>query len=321
MYFWPAHDAIERMKSRLFTTITGLLFAISAVADDSSRVVVDPAERRPAWLLEVPDSVTDILIAETSSATMHRFARVGEDIVAIDQRYMSIGLNGPGKEKAWDRRTPLGVYFITESLDTSKLHDKYGVAAFPLDYPNAWDRFNGRTGYGIWLHGVDHNNPDRPPLDTDGCLALPNEEILKLVGRIEPLVTPVIVAREMRWAPRGQVDALRLEFRLALDQWRDSLARGDVLDYLSRYADDFRYGDMERSEWAAYRVNVFEARQLASVTLEDVMLVGDPEVPGLYLSRFTQVLATSDGPVRTTKRLYWRRTEGKRWQIVSEDSG
>jgi len=25
--------------------------------------------------------------------------------------------------------------------------------------------------------------------------------------------------------------------------------------------------------------------------------------------------------VRTTKRLYWRRTAGKRWQIVSEDSG
>ena len=75
LYFWPAHDAIERMKSRLFTTITGLLFAISAVADDSSRVVVDPAERRPAWLLEVPDSVTDILIAETSSATMHRSKR------------------------------------------------------------------------------------------------------------------------------------------------------------------------------------------------------------------------------------------------------
>ena len=39
-------------------------------------------------------------------------------------------------------------------------HDKYGVAAYPLDYPNAWDRFNERTGYGIWLHGVDHKNPE-----------------------------------------------------------------------------------------------------------------------------------------------------------------
>ena len=307
-------------RAWVFLLLT-VLPATAAFSDDSSLVAATATERRPAWLLEIPDTVTDILIAETDAATMHRFARAGDDIVAIDQRYMSIGQNGPGKERAWDRRTPLGVYFITESLDTSRLHDKYGVAAFPLDYPNAWDRFNERTGYGIWLHGVDHNNPDRPPLDTDGCLSLPNEEIQKLVGRLEPLVTPVIVTREMQWAPASEVDELRLEFRLALDLWRDSLERNDILDYLSLYADDFRYRDMQRSDWAAYRLNVFEARQLNSVALENIMLVGDPEVPGLYLSRFTQVLATENGPVRTTKRLYWRRTEGKRWQIVSEDSG
>ena len=312
---------MKSMRHGIKSIILAIALAVPAYADDSSLVATDSASQRPAWLLEVPDSVTDILVAETGSATMHRFARAGDDIVEIDQRYMSIGLNGPGKEKAWDRRTPLGVYFITESLDTSKLHDKYGVAAFPLDYPNAWDRFNERTGYGIWLHGVDHNNPQRPPLDTDGCLALPNEEILKLADRLEPLVTPVIVAREMRWAQAAQVDELRLEFRLALDMWRSSQARGDVLDYLSLYANDFRYREMDRSEWSAYRINVFEARQLESVELENVMLMADPEVPDLYLSRFTQVLATNDGPVRTTKRLYWRRTEGKRWQIVSEDSG
>ncbi len=290
-----------------------------ALAD--SALLNDPAATRPAWLIEVPDSVSDILVAETDAATMHRFARADDDIVQVDQRYMSIGLNGPGKERAWDRRTPLGVYFITESLDTSKLHDKYGVAAFPLDYPNAWDRFNERTGYGIWLHGVDHNNPDRPPRDTDGCLALPNEEILKLIDRLEPLVTPVIVARQMRWAPPADIDALRAEFRLALDMWRQSLESGDVLDYLSLYASDFRYRDMDRREWSAYRRNVFAARELASVELRDVMLVADPEVPDLYLSRFTQVVATADGPVQTIKRLYWRRSEGRRWQIVSEDSG
>ena len=297
-----------------------LALSASAVADDSSLAAGIEA-RQPSWLIEVPDSVTDILVAETDAATMRRFTRSDGNIVEIDKRYMSIGLNGPGKEKAWDRRTPLGVYFITESLDTSKLHEKYGVAAFPLDYPNAWDQFNERTGNGIWLHGVDRNNPQRPPRDTDGCLALPNDEILKLVDRLEPLVTPVIIARKMRWAPSVEMEKLRLEFRLAIDMWRDSLEKGDVLDHLSLYADDFRYRDMDRSEWAAFRINVFDSRTLQSVRLEDVMLVADPEVPDLYLSRFTQVLATADGPVSTTKRLYWRRSEGRRWQIISEDAG
>jgi len=275
----------------------------------------------PGYLLEVPDTVSDILIADTSTATMHRFVRTDEGITLVDERYMSIGQAGAGKEKAWDRKTPLGVYFITESLDTSKLHDKYGVAAFPLDYPNAWDRFNKRTGYGIWLHGVDHNNPERPPLDTDGCLSLPNDELLRLVDRLQPLVTPVIVARQMDWASPGELDALRLEFRLALDMWRRSLEQGDLIAYLSLYADDFIYRDMSKDDWSSYKLHVFEARQLEGVAIDNVMLVADPEVKNLYLSRFTQILMTDTGPVTTTKRLYWRRSGDSQWRIVSEGSG
>jgi murein L,D-transpeptidase YafK len=279
------------------------------------------AERVPAWLIEMPDTVSDILVADTSSATMYRFARAGNGIVKVDQRYMSIGLNGAGKQRAWDRRTPLGVYFITERLDTTRLHDKYGVAAFPLDYPNAWDRFNERTGDGIWIHGVDARHPDRPPLDTDGCLSLPNDELLKLADLLKPLVTPLIVTREMNWVPATNVERLRLEFRQVLDRWRSSQERGDLVAYLSLYADDFRYRDMDRSEWSSYRLNVFEARRLDSVRLSDIMLVADPEAAGLYLSRFTQVLSTPEGDVRTTRRLYWRRDAAAGWQIVAEDAG
>ena len=290
------------------------------IAADSAPIAAT-ATRLPAYLLEMPDSVTDILIANTKTATMHRFVRSGGRIIEQDQRYMSIGLNGAGKQRAWDKKTPLGVYFITERLDTSKLDDKYGVAAFPLDYPNAWDRHNQRTGYGIWLHGVDHKNPQRPPLDTDGCLALPNDEILRLADELEPLVTPVIVARELTWATADELEKMRLEFRLALDMWRQSLAEGDLLTYLSLYADEFRHRDMDRDDWSSYRLSVFEARQLEDVTLNDVMLLADPETADLFLSRFTQILVTDSGPVQTTKRLYWRRSAGATWRIVAEDAG
>lgn len=290
------------------------------VAADSAPIAA-VATRLPAYLLELPDSVTDILIANTETATMHRFVSAGGRIVEQDQRYMSIGQNGVGKQRAWDKKTPLGVYFITARLDTSKLHDKYGVAAFSLDYPNAWDRHNQRTGDGIWLHGVDHKNPKRPPLDTDGCLALPNEDILRLADNLEPLVTPIIVARKMSWATADELESIRLEFRLALDIWRKSLADGDLPTYLSLYADEFRYREMDREEWSSYRLSVFEARQLKDVELNDVMLLADPETADLFLSRFTQVLMTDSGPVTTTKRLYWRRSAGNTWKIVAEDAG
>ena len=312
---------MQRTRHIVLIIFMLLLALTRGTTADDAVAVLGTTGHLPAYLLEMPDSVSDILIADTASATMHRFVRSGDNIVEKDQRYMSIGLNGAGKEKAWDRKTPLGVYFITERLDTSKLDDKYGVAAFPLDYPNAWDRQMQRTGSGIWLHGVDRNNPDRPPLDTDGCLALPNDEISLLADVLEPLVTPVIVAREVVWSTADELENTRLEFRLVLDIWKNSLARGDLKTYLSLYAEDFRYREMDKNEWSSYRLGVFEARRLDGVTIENVMLLADPEEANLYLSRFTQVLLTDTGPVTTTKRLYWRRQEGSVWEIVSEDSG
>jgi len=275
----------------------------------------------PAYVLEIPESVSDVLIADTNSATLHRFGRTASGIVDIDQRYMSIGLNGVGKQRAWDRKTPLGVYFITEQLDTSNLDAKYGVAAYPLDYPNAWDERKQRTGDGIWLHGVDENGSTRPPKDTDGCLALPNDELLSLADTLEPLVTPVIVAREMVWSTPEELRKLRLELRMALDTWRQSLEDSDVQTYLSLYSDEFRHRGMDKATWSSYRVQAFDARNIESVKLDDVLLIADPEEPGLYLSRFIQEFMSDGAAVRITKRLYWRRRENKIWQIVAEGAG
>jgi murein L,D-transpeptidase YafK len=275
----------------------------------------------PAFVLEIPQSVSDVLIADTESATLHRFGRTSNGIVNMERRYMSIGQNGVGKQRAWDRKTPLGVYFITEELDTSNLDAKYGVAAYPLDYPNAWDRFKQRTGDGIWLHGVDQNGSKRPPRDTDGCLALPNDELISLAETLQPLVTPVIVAREIVWTTPDEVEQMRLELRIALELWRQSLEDSNLATYLSLYADEFQYHGMDKEAWASYRLGAFEARDLESVTLEDILLIADPEESGLYLSRFMQEFVTGGSPVRITKRLYWLRQDDNNWRIVAEGAG
>ena len=316
-------EAIRGMKQiSIFLLVSIMLLqAPLAVANDSASTM-PTIHRMPAYLLEIPEAVKSILIAETETATMHRFASDDGGVLEVDQRYMSIGLNGPGKEKAWDKRTPLGIYFITESLDTSKLHAKYGAAAFPLDYPNAWDRFNQRTGYGIWLHGVDPDNPNRPARDTDGCLALPNEEIVKLAVELKPLLTPVIVAREIDWVAPSNIKELRQEFRGMLDMWRESMERGDIAKYLSLYSADSHHFGMGREEWLSSTRESFDNKRFESIKLEDVMLVAHPEEPDLYLSRFTQVLASVEGLRKiTTKRLYWHRSNAKQWKILIEDAG
>ncbi|MDX1403538.1 MAG: L,D-transpeptidase family protein [Woeseiaceae bacterium] len=306
--------------SRLaFWLIAALLHGVATAAEDAATMTVN-SNLSPAYVLEIPDSVHDILIADAASSSLRRFVRTGDRIVEREHRYMSIGLNGLGKQRAWDRKTPLGVYFVTDEIDTGPLHEKYGAAAFALDYPNAWDRKNRRTGGGIWLHGVDRRNPDRPPRDTDGCLALPNEDIGQLRGVIEPEVTPVIVARSVHWRTPEQIRKTRREFRRAIDAWKQSLASGDLDTYLGLYAEDFSFHDMRRAEWTSYQIGVFRSRPLRAVIIEDLLLLDDPQQANLYMSRFTQVMVTKAGSIESRKRLYWRRL-GKRWEIVSEDAG
>lgn len=301
------------MSRRLFMVIALLSFLTGADAVADGRV--------PAYVLELPDSVTDVFVAETGTATIYRFENTPAGLALGDQYYMSIGENGAGKQRAWDRKTPLGIYFVIDQLDTSRLHEKYGVTAFPLDYPNAWDRRQQRTGDGIWVHGVLADGPRRPPRDTDGCLALPNESLLALEKKFIPLQTPVVITRSIAWQTPAVREALRTELNVAIRRWTDALAAADVHAYLSTYSDEFRFNGLTFDDWASLRARVLDRRGKATVVIDDLMLLADAEEDGLLLSRFRQTVADSDVTTVTTKRLYWRRgTEGA-LKIVAEDNG
>jgi hypothetical protein len=252
----------------------------------------------PAYVLQLPNSVEDILIVESDSSTLYRYGRGQNTLEARDTHYVSIGENGVGKQRPWDRRTPLGIYFISEQLDTSLLHEKYGPTAFPLDYPNVWDRSMRRSGDGIWIHGVGPESGKRAPLDTDGCIALSNDELLTLADRLIPLVTPVVISRKIDWQEPQQIAALRDELNAALDTWAGSFRSGDLHGYLSLYAEKFEYRGMTRSEWLAFRTLTFTAA-VSGFAVDEVLLLADPEEAGLYLSRFRQRIGDDERTVET----------------------
>jgi murein L,D-transpeptidase YafK len=275
----------------------------------------------PRYVLELPASVKTVLIAETGTATLHRYRHGQDGLEQGDQKGMSVGQNGVGKQRDGDQRTPLGIYFILEHLDTSKLHEKYGPIAFPLDYPNVWDRANGRTGDGIWIHGVTPNSGPRPALDTNGCIVLPNEQLLALGVHLTSLETPVIVTRSIQRASREEIAHTRAELMSVLKLWSDSYRVGDWHQYLALYAQEFEYRGMSREEWSAYRVRSVGGRTIEGFSVDNIMLFADPEEPGLYLSRFRQTVTERERTTTTTKRLYWRRTGRGNLQIVAEDNG
>ena len=273
----------------------------------------------PAWFIEVPDSIETLLVADTSAAKLFEYTQNANGTYTLAEYYMSIGQRGVGKARAGDRKTPLGNYFVVDQLDTSRLDPKYGVTAFPLDYPNVMDRRAGRTGDGIWLHGVLPGGERRPERDTDGCIALPNENLADLATRLELNRTPVLVTRKVRYASADETESIRSALLARIAAWRDALAAGDVIDYLSRYAPDFSYRGLDRDEWAAFRAAQLNAAR--AIAVDDILILLDPEDPELAITRFEVSVSGSDGNAAVTKRLYWRRFDAGEWLIVAEDNG
>ncbi len=100
------------------------------------------------------------------------------------------------KQKEGDLKTPEGVYFFTEYIDGRRLHQKYGVGALVMDYPNPFDRLKGKGGYGIWLHATDEPERINRPRDTRGCVVTTDEDFLRIKALVRLGATPVVVVKK-----------------------------------------------------------------------------------------------------------------------------
>ncbi len=307
MVFTGRPGSSARVKRRPLAGLL-LILPLAALADNAL----------PPYVLQWPESSSDLLVAETSAATLHHYSRAADGDIVHEQIYMSVGENGVGKQREWDKLTPLGIYVVTSELDTSRLHEKYGVRAFPLDYPNARDRQLGRTGSGIWLHGVLPGGERRPERDTDGCLAIPNEDLLALSPRVKPGDTTVIIARELPQAGAAGQAVVRDALLDRLETWRAALQQGDLRALRALYRDDFIYEGLDRDTWLSTGYSDL-VRDAGSVELSEPLLAADPEEPGLYISRFK--LTTKKGPQSRAliKRLYWQRDDDG-YRIIAEDA-
>lgn len=297
--------------------LLGVIVSLGTVA-----AVVEASESLPAYLIRLPESVPTVFVAETRTAEFHRFENLASGtMVYRGASYMSIGQYGDGKRYSGDRRTPLGIYFVTEQLDTSRMHEKYGVTAFPIDYPNALDRRSKKTGDGIWVHGVDPRGGKRPPRDTDGCIALPNDRLAALESQFVANSTPVIITKALDWVRQEEIEAIGRALEAAVSRWAVSLERRDIDAYLSLYDDEFRHWGLDKQQWSALRAQTLGKRNIKRVVPGDLLLLADPVETDTYLSRFRLSIDDDAASVELTKRLYWRRDAGGVLRIIAEDSG
>ena len=106
----------------------------------------------------------------------------------------SVGKNGLTSNKfEGDKKTPYGTYFLQKKIER-ELTDFYGDGAYPLNYPNKFDKFNNYTGSGIWIHGTPKSTYSRPPEASDGCIVLSNKDLVKIEHVLNTPGTPIILS-------------------------------------------------------------------------------------------------------------------------------
>lgn len=234
--------------------------------------------------------------------------------------YVSIGKNGIGKFTEGDKKTPVGVYFAMEFIDPKDLPDLYGNGAFPINYPNAWDRRNGLSGDGIWLHGTPSGTYSRPPRDSDGCVIVSNEDLARLAPYIKSGSTPVILAGAVEWIAPGEWQAQQETLRGQIEQWRKDWESRNAEKYLSHYSRNYLGPDMDYEEWASYKRKVNTEKQFIRVSLNDTSIFLYPDAAGIMVVTFDQDYSSDKVKRRLRKRQYWQLEKDGKWRIFYEGS-
>ena len=276
-----------------------------------------PAGSVPRDLLALAPAQTHAIVVDASRSRIYVYENSRDGPRLVADYYTTLGKRGTDKLREGDQKTPIGVYHVTSSIPGSKLPDLYGWGAFPIDYPNEWDRRSAKTGYGIWLHGVPSENYARAPLSSDGCIALANDEIAELAKRVQPGVTPVLIAERIEWVTPETWRAERDRFLRGLDAWRADWESLELDRYLSHYDGDFRAGRTDLAAWSAHKRKVNAAKSWIKVGLANVSVLRSAGRGGVVEVTFDQDYRSSNLSQRARKRQYWVE-EGGRWKIAYE---
>jgi murein L,D-transpeptidase YafK len=278
-----------------------------------------PVDGIPRYLLQMRPEQKHAVVIDTRKSRLYVYANDNGRPRFIADFYMSHGKNGIDKAREGDQKTPIGVYYVTSYLPKAKLTDIYGVGAFPINYPNDWDKRQGRSGHGIWLHGVPADTFARAPLASDGCVALSNADFELMGKSIDPGRTPVIISDNVEFLSQDDWNADRQSLLKAIEKWRTDWESRNADAYLSHYARNFEGDGMSLKEWAVRKRQVNATKEWIKVKLGDMDVFRYPGKQEMVVVTFQQDYQSSNLSNAMKKRLYWIK-EGGSWKIVDEGS-
>lgn len=221
----------------------------------------------------------------------------------VRQMECSTGQLEGDKHQEGDLRTPEGVYFLEGRIKQDLDFELYGDLAYALNFPNPVDRMQGKTGYGIWLHG---RGKELVPADTRGCVAIDTAVLAGLSDQIEHGLTPVVISQqtelEQDYEDPVAEDLPELVFSWAR-AWQEK--KDDFFTFYDREGFSRSSGKPFQS-FEDHKKRLFSLYPWIHVYVDDVRVVRGP---GYWVTYFGQYYRTPSFVSEGVKRLYWQAGE------------
>jgi L,D-transpeptidase YnhG len=273
---------------------------------------------QPANFVKLSARNKHAIAVDASRARLYLFENTPQGLRLVADYYASIGKMGFEKNIEGDLRTPLGIYYVTNTLDPKSLKDLYGAGALPINYPNPYDLRRGKTGSGIWLHGVPQEQFARAPKATDGCVAVSNPDLQDIMRRVEIRTTPIVILPKVEWVNPAQSNADVAAHDRAFNAWRQAKAAGDVDRTMASYSADFNSQGKTLADWRGVISKEIAAKRATELKDVAVLHWAENAQSATMVVTFSEVpLGSISGP---TKRQYWLRSPAtqNQWKIFFE---
>jgi murein L,D-transpeptidase YafK len=271
----------------------------------------------PRYLMQLQPDQKFAIVVDTHKSRLYLYRNDHGTPRFVADYYVTQGKLGADKIREGDKKTPIGVYHVTSMLSRQKLGDFYGSGAYPISYPNEWDKRMGRNGHGIWLHGTPADTFSRPPKASDGCVVLANQDLDAVAKTLQIGLTPVIISNSIEWLSLDDWQSERAALTQMMEEWRHDWESRDVDRYARHYSSKFQSDEQNYAQWVEHKRKVNAGKTWIKVATDSLSMFRNPGTEEMVVVTFELDYQSSNLSNKMSKRQYWIKEDG-RWKIIYE---
>ena len=231
------------------------------------------------------ESYDNVLTCDKSKSTLTLYMKDDEAAYKLKKNYSAFtGKMKGDKAQEGDLKTPVGVYNLIKKLD--KVDSFYGPLAFVTSYPNSYDIYRGKSGSGIWIHGLP-TTQERDSF-TKGCIAIKNKSIECLARNIDINKTVLIIDEDA--IEKNLPKEIYSDILSELYAWRYAWIYNDLEEYLNFYDTTFkRYDGVNYNNFARYKKRIFAKNETKTILFQKINVIPYPNSENLFKITFYEV--------------------------------